>query len=211
MVAPTQAATVYVVDDDEAVRRSTARLIRSHGWSVQTFESGAEFLAATPFDGCGCVLLDYFMPEMTGLDLQKRMVEEGVDMPLVFISGHADIPVGVTAMKAGAVDFLVKPVPEEELLQALDRAIALCASRSEHKQRRGDVVNCLGKLSPREKQVMLEVIRGRLNKQIAYDLGIAEKTVKVHRARVMEKMAVHSVAELVQRCLLAGIAAEGSD
>lgn len=205
-VVPADLATVYVVDDDEAVLRSTARLIRAHGWNVVTFASAENFLAAAPFKGCGCVLLDYFMPNMTGLDLQKSLADQSVEMPLIFISGHADIPVSVTAMKEGAVDFLVKPVTEERLLQALQSAIAVCAARSETSRKRNSVMSKVSRLSPRESQVLLEVIKGRLNKQIAYDLGIAEKTVKVHRARVMGKMAVGSLAELVELCVRAGIA-----
>jgi RNA polymerase sigma factor (sigma-70 family) len=193
-------ATVFVVDDDAAVRRGLARLIRSAGLSVETFSSAREFLENSPASRTGCVVLDVRMPGMTGPELFEQMAEKGLSLPVVFLTGHGDVPTSVRAMKKGAVDFLLKPVDDEAPLQAIRQAVERCASEQEREQERQGIQARLRRLSPREREVMEHVIRGLLNKQIAADLGISEKTVKVHHGRVMAKMEVGSVAELVRLC-----------
>lgn len=198
-------ATVFVVDDDAAVRRSLTRLLRSAGWNAEAFASADDFLERAPITGPGCVLLDVNMPGMTGLELQVRMSEAGIALPVVFLTGRGDIPMSVNAMKHGAVDFLVKPVEEEVLFQALEQAIRRQAAEAATRQGRDSIMARLARLSEREREVLEGVLQGRLNKQIAFDLGIAEKTVKAHRGRVMEKMEAHTIAELVHLCHTAGI------
>jgi FixJ family two-component response regulator len=198
-------ATVYVVDDDEAVRRSLARLLRSAGRNVEVLASAREFLERAPLAGPGCVLLDVQMPDMSGIELQERMSEAGIFLPVVFLTGRGDIPMSVHAMKHGAVDFLVKPVDEAALFQALDQAIQGHIAASATRQDHDDILARLERLSSREREVLKHVLHGRLNKQIAVDLGITEKTVKAHRGRVMEKMEAHTVAELVHLCDAVGI------
>ena len=193
-------ATVFVVDDDAAVRRSLTRLLCSVGWNAEAFASADDLLERAPITGAGCVLLDVQMPGMNGLELQDRMSEAGISLPVVFLTGNGDIPMSVHAMKHGAVDFLVKPVEEAVLFQALDQAISRQVAEACNRQCRDSILARLALLSAREREVLERVLQGRLNKQIAYDLGIAEKTVKAHRGRVMEKMDVHTVAELVHLC-----------
>jgi two-component system, LuxR family, response regulator FixJ len=202
-------ATVFVVDDDEAVRSSLSRLIRSAGWQVEACASANEFLERLPFAGTACVLLDVQMPDLTGPQLYEAMCARGQPLPSVFLTGHGDVATGVRAMKRGAVDFLLKPVDDEELLAALDHALRRHAREQILQRECDDVAQRLGRLSAREREVMELVIRGRLNKQIAAELGIAEKTVKVHRGRVMEKMEVRSVAQLVHLLNVNGIALAG--
>lgn len=199
--------TVFVVDDDEAVRRSLARLLRAAGWSVEAFPSAQEFLERPPYFGTGCVLLDVQMPEMTGPELHRQMSQRGLTLPVVFLTGHGDVPTSVQAMKKGAMDFLLKPVDDGILLQTIHKAVARHASDIKNQGERHEIEARVSRLSSREREVMESVIRGRLNKQIAANLGIAEKTVKVHRGRVMEKMEIRSVAELVHLCETAGILA----
>jgi FixJ family two-component response regulator len=191
-------ASVFVVDDDDAVRGSLARLVRSAGWAVEAFSSADEFLARPPFDGTGCLLLDVNMPGTSGTRLQELMTGQAWSLPVVFLTGDGDVPTCAQAMKQGAVDFLLKPVDEEALLQALERAVARHADDRKSGERRASIRVRLDRLSGREREVMSAVVQGRLNKQIADALDIGEKTVKVHRARVMEKMEVRSVAELVR-------------
>ena len=193
-------ATIFVVDDDAAVRRSLTRLLCSVGWNAEAFASADALLERTPISGPGCLLLDVQMPGMTGLELQARMAEAGISLPVVFLSGKGDIPMSVHAIKHGAVDFLVKPVEEAVLFQALDQAIRRQAAEAAIRQNRDGILARLALLSAREREVLEQVLQGRLNKQIAFDLGIAEKTVKAHRGRVMEKMEAHTVAELVHMC-----------
>lgn len=193
-------ATVFVVDDDEAVRTSLARLLRSAGWSVEAYASAGEFLDRPAFDGTGCVLLDVHMPGLSGPQLQEAMAERGLIFPLIFLTGNGDVPTSVRVMKRGAVDFLLKPLDDEALFAAIDQALRRHASERTHQSEQREIATRLGRLSAREREVMERVIRGSLNKQIAAELGIAEKTVKVHRARVMDKMEVRSVAELVRLC-----------
>jgi FixJ family two-component response regulator len=198
-------ATIFVVDDDAAVRRSLTRLLRSAGWNAEAFASADDFLERAPITGPGCVLLDVNMPGMTGLELQARMSEAGIPLPVVFLTGKGDIPMSVNAMKHGAVDFLVKPVEENVLFQALEQAIRRQAAEAAIRQGRDSIMSRLARLSEREREVLEGVLQGRLNKQIAFDLGIAEKTVKAHRGKVMEKMEAHTIAELVHLCDAVGI------
>ncbi|MDP3419554.1 MAG: response regulator transcription factor [Thiobacillus sp.] len=199
------APTVYVVDDDASVRRSLTRLLRSAGWNAEAFASAGDLLEQAPLTGPGCVLLDVNMPGMTGLELQDRMAGAGITLPVVFLTGKGDIPMSVRAMKHGAVDFLVKPVEEEALFQALELAIRRQAAEADGRRQRDSILARLTLLSDREREVLERVIQGRLNKQIAYDLGIVEKTVKAHRGRIMEKMEAHTIAELVHLCDMVGI------
>lgn len=189
---------VFVVDDDPSVRGALARLLRSAGWSVEAFASAEEFLARLPYSGTACVVLDVRMPDMTGPELHGRLAEKRHPLPVVFLTGHGDVPMGVQAMKNGAVDFLLKPVDDDVLLEAIHSAIERHASQRARERELRDIETRLARLSPREREVMEHVFRGRRNKQIAADLGIAEKTVKAHRGQVMQKMEVRSVAELVR-------------
>lgn len=198
-------ATVFVVDDDGSMRQGLTRLLRSAGWNVETFASAREFLERAPFSGAGCVVLDVRMPEMTGPELHDRMHERGLSLPVIFLTGHGDVPTSVQAMKRGAVDFLLKPVDEEVLFQTIARAVERHSTEQARQSERQAIVAHLARLSAREREVLEGVIRGHLNKQIASALGISEKTVKVHRGRVMEKMEARSVAELVHLCEVAGI------
>ncbi|HEX4860191.1 MAG TPA: response regulator [Rhizomicrobium sp.] len=189
---------VFLVDDDCSILAAFSRLLGSAGYKVRAFSSPADFLAAHDRAMPGCALLDVGMIEMDGLALQRLLRQEGVDRPVIFVTGQDDLQSGISAMKNGAMDYLSKPVGDEALLAAVGKAIALdCEARRE----RGEVAALralFDTLTPREREVMMLVVRGRLNKQIANDLGVVEKTVKVHRARVMEKMRVRSVAALVQ-------------
>lgn len=193
-------ATVFVVDDDASVRRGLARLLRAEGWNVETFSGAGEFLQREPCSGAGCVVLDVRMPGISGPELQSRMRETGVSLPIVFLTGHGDVPTSVQAMKRGAADFLLKPVDSEQLLRTVAQAVERHAAGLARQRDRQHIRECLAQLTTREREVLESVIRGLRNKQIAADLGIAEKTVKVHRGRVMQKMRVRSVAELVHLC-----------
>jgi len=197
--------TVFVVDDDEAMRLSLARLLRSADWNVETFSSGRKFLERAPLTARGCILLDVKMPGMDGLELHEIMSGVGISLPVIFLSGNSDIPMSVRAMKHGAVDFLVKPVEDEVLFQVMADAISRYDAELETRHHRDRITSCIGGLSARELEVLKHVLQGRLNKQIGFAMGIAEKTVKVHRSRVMEKMGAGSVAELVHMCDTAGI------
>lgn len=197
--------SVFIVDDDDAVRDGVSRLLRAVGFRVQSFASAGEFLARPAFDGVGCLLLDVQMPGLSGSALHEQLMREGDSLPIIFLTGHGDVSTGIKAMKQGAVDFLLKPVDDEVLIQT----IQLAAERYSVDRVRGQQVDeirlRMDALSAREREVMLHVVRGRLNKQIAFDLGISEKTVKVHRGRVMEKMKVRSVAALVHLCEMVGL------
>ena len=208
---PALAATsnVFLVDDDASVRRALARLIKSAGHQVQTFASAREFLATK---ACGeeaaCLVLDVRMPDLTGIDLQRELQTLNRNVPIVFITGHGDIPMSVKAMKAGAVDFLPKPVKDTVLLRAIEQALARAARARAERNELEDIQRRVEKLTPREREVMVLVVRGLLNKQIAFELGTVEKTIKVHRARVMEKMQVDSLADLVRLAEKVGIPAK---
>jgi FixJ family two-component response regulator len=199
------AAVVSVVDDDASVRKSLTRLISAAGYTVQTFASAEEFLAREPSVGPSCVVLDVRMPGATGLDLQRTLASAVHEIPIVFITGHGDISTSVKAMKAGAVDFLTKPFTSKDLLEAIQRAVAKDTRELGAQARTGEIRERVKLLTPRESQVFALVVTGMLNKQIASELGVGEKTIKVHRARVMEKMRARSVAELVRLADGAGI------
>ena len=199
------APLVFVVDDDPSARKSLTRVMRSAGYTVETFASARDFMARAPSVGPCCVVLDVRMPGLTGLDLQEALVGAGRPMPIVFITGHGDIPMSVKAMKGGAVDFLTKPFDVQSLLEAIRRAVAKDVKDRGEEGRTAAVLARVTRLTPREIEVFALVVTGMLNKQIAGALGICEKTVKVHRARVMEKMQAGSLAELVRLADRAGV------
>lgn len=189
--------TICIVDDEDDVRESLTRLLRSAGLAVQGFASAVDFLDAGAGAGADCLLLDVNMPGLTGPELHEILQARNPGLPIVYLTGRSNVAIGVRAMKQGALDFLEKPVDADALLGTLGRAIEAGRANAARRRARGDVQARIGRLSAREREVMEHVVRGRLNKQIAGDLGIAEKTVKVHRSRVMAKMQVRSVAELV--------------
>ena len=198
-------ATIFVVDDDASLRKSLLWLLRSAGWHAEAFASAEEFLARPPFSGTGCLILDVRMPNVTGPDLRDQLAASHSILPIIFLTGHGDVPTGVDAIKKGAVDFLLKPVDDEVLLQAIQRAVDRHRAAQAHARELRNIRERVARLSDRERQVMEHVIAGCLNKQIADALGIAEKTVKIHRGHVMQKMEVNSVAGLVHLCESAGI------
>jgi FixJ family two-component response regulator len=191
--------TVYVVDDDPSVTKGLARLLKSAGYEIETFTSAREFLQVyPPSQGPACLVLDVKMPGINGLELQERLQLSGYAMPIVFITGHGDIPMSVKAIKTGAIDFLTKPFDEVNLLEAVEEALRRDAALRSAKNDHDSILERFKSLTPREYEILTYVITGMLNKQIAYTLDISEKTVKVHRGRVMEKLGVDSVAELVR-------------
>jgi FixJ family two-component response regulator len=196
---------IFLVDDDAGIRKALVRLLSSAGHAVEAFASPREFLARERYEGPGCLVLDLRMPEMTGLELQEVMERAGQTNPVVFVSGHGDIPSSVKAMRGGAIDFLTKPVQKRELLHAIERALARDAAARTERAERDAARARLARLTPRERQVCDLVAAGMLNKQIAGELGTGEKNIKWHRAHVMEKLGVGSVAELVRLVDRAGI------
>ena len=199
------APMVFVVDDEPSVRRSLTRLLASAGYTVEAFASAREFLARAPYAGPCCLVLDVRMPGLSGLELQETLAAAGRRMSIVFVTGHVDVPMSVRAMKRGAADLLTKPVDDKVLLAAIRRALAKDVADLGEEARVADVRKRVKLLSPRETEVFALVVTGMLNKQIASALGISEKTIKVHRARVMEKMRAGSVAELVRLADLTGV------
>jgi FixJ family two-component response regulator len=198
--------TVFIVDDDLSIRRALKRLFISEGYDTLSFHSAREFLdAGVSIDHPCCLVLDIKMPDMDGLDLQSELLTQDYSMPIVFITGHGDVPSSVNAMKGGAVDFLLKPVEDEVLLNVVRKALNKDRNMRTDLKERAGIDRRLKSLTPRELEVLRYVISGLLNKQIAYELGIGEKTVKVHRGRVMSKMEVDSVAELTRLSLKAGL------
>lgn len=189
---------VFVVDDDRAVREGTESLIASVGFRVETFRTAQEFLSHPRPDAPGCLVLDVRLPGLSGLDLQRELAAAGTPIPIIFITGHADVPMSVQAMKAGAVEFLVKPFRDQQLLDAIQQAIDRDRVERRRRMELAELRTRYESLTPREREVMALVVTGLLNKQAAAELGISEITVKVHRAQVMRKMQVESLADLVR-------------
>ncbi|MGB5343923.1 MAG: response regulator transcription factor [Thermoanaerobaculia bacterium] len=190
-------ATVFVVDDDEAVRDSLALLLRSVELAVATFSSANEFLDSYDPAAPGCLILDVRLPGMSGLELQQRLADDGADLPIVFITGHGDVPMAVRAMRRGAVDFLQKPFSDQELLDRVQQALAEQSQRRQQSESKAEIAQRIRSLTPREHEVMELIVEGLANKVIANRLGTSQRTVEVHRASVMRKMQADSVARLV--------------
>jgi len=196
---------VFLVDDEAALRSALERLLRAEDFIVDSFCSATDFLERLPDDAAGCLILDVAMPGLDGLELQQRLIERGARLPIVFLTGHGDIPMSVQAIKAGAVDFLTKPVRRDALLRAVRSALERAEAERAALQTTADLRTRLAQLTPREREVMEHVIAGKLNKIIASDLGTSEQTIKVHRGRVMEKLNARSVADLVRIAQQLGI------
>jgi FixJ family two-component response regulator len=189
---------VFIVDDDLSVRRSTERLLRAAGLQVQAFASAREFLNHRPAGGPACLILDVRMPGLSGMELQRELTQAGIRIPIIFITGHGDIPMSVRAMKAGAVEFLTKPFRSRSLLDAVQAALEQDRAAHQVRSETGELRQCYEQLTPREKEVMALVAAGLLNKQIAGQLATTERTIKFHRAHIMAKMRAESLADLVR-------------
>jgi len=196
---------IHVVDDDASFRTAVTRLLRASKYEVRGYASASEFLGSDPCADPGCILLDLQMPGLSGLDLQQSLQRMEERLPIIFLTGHGDIPASVRAMKGGAVDFLTKPVRRDALLSAVQNALDVDAKGRAARAVLRKLRDRYENLTPREREVLVHVVSGRLNKQIASDLGAAERTVKAHRASIMEKLGVHSVAELVRLAQELGI------
>ena len=195
---PSSAPIIYVVDDDASFQNAVSRLLRAGGYTVKTFASATEFLQSPPTDAPGCLLLDLQMPGLSGLDLQDALGRSETSLPIVFLTGKGDIPTSVHAMRAGAEDFLTKPVRKELLFPAIKRALARDAKERAQRARHRELRARFDALTPREREVLAHVLSGQLNKQVAGDLGTSERTIKAHRANIMAKLEVQSVAELAR-------------
>jgi FixJ family two-component response regulator len=189
-------STVLVIDDDPNFRASVGRLLRSLGLNVQLFASIAEFLESDPPDGPTCLVLDIRLPDQSGLDLQRELAAANREVPIIFVTGHGDIPMSVQAMKRGAIEFLTKPFRDQDLLDAIQLGLSRDRARRKTETDLAVLRERFGSLSPREREIVIQVARGRLSKQIAFDIGIAEATVKVHRSRAMQKLRASSLPEL---------------
>ena len=199
--------TIFIVDDDADVRRSLSRLLRSVGFATRAYGNAADFLSAHDPAAPGCLILDLALPGMGGLELQQALADSGCRRPIIFLSGRGDIPKSVRAMKSGAVNFLTKPVDMPDLMAAVEEALSIDAAERAASSERDGVSERLATLTPREREVFGQVVSGRINKQIAANLGTAEKTIKVHRSRVMRKMHAASLVELVKLASVVGIQA----
>jgi FixJ family two-component response regulator len=193
---PDANSTVLVIDDDADLRASIGRILRSLGLDAQLFGSISDFLKSHPPDGPTCLVLDVRLPGQSGLDFQRELAAANRELPIIFITGHADIPMSVQAMKGGAIEFLTKPFRDQDLIDAIQLGLARDRARREHEEALAALRQRFGSLSPREREIVIHVARGRLSKQIAGDIGIAETTVKVHRSRAMKKMKARSLPEL---------------
>jgi len=193
---PEANSTVLVIDDDPDLRASVGRLLRSLGMNVQVFAAIADFLKADPPDTPTCLVLDVRLPGQSGLDFQRELAAANKEIPIIFITGHGDIPMSVQAMKGGAIEFLTKPFRDQDLLDAIQLGLSRDRARRENQKDLADLRERFASLSPREREIVIQVVRGRMSKQIAYDIGIAEATVKVHRSRAMQKLKANSLPEL---------------
>ena len=202
--------TVFVVDDDQAIRSSLKWLIESVAMQVKTFESANAFIENYYPGRSGCLLLDVRMPGMSGLELQEYLTEQRITIPVIIITGHGDVPMAIRAMKAGAVDFIEKPFNDELLLESIRHALMLDEQQRDSQSQKAEIATRLARLTPREHEVMAMVTGGKANKEIASALGVSAKTVEAHRARVMEKMQAHSLADLVRMAMLANIGVNAS-
>ena len=200
---------VHIVEDDRSARNATARFLQAAGYSVRTYETAADFFAATPTRSTGCVVLDLQLPGVSGLDVQRMLAETGDPLPVVFLSGRAGVTESVAAMKGGAVDFLTKTADGSELLTAVARALARADAEREKRGRLQELRARYDRLTIREQEVLAHLISGQLNKQVGFDLGISEQTTKIHRHRVLEKMRADSIADLVRMAADLGIAPLG--
>jgi two-component system, LuxR family, response regulator FixJ len=199
-----EAPLVHVVDDDEAVRDSLSVLLEAAGLPVRTYDSAMAFLSVLPDLAPGCVLTDVRMPELDGLELQRRLAQLGVRLPVIVMTGHGDVPIAVEALKAGAADFLEKPFDDAQLLAAVSSALAASQRTQDEESAVAEINARLASLTPREHEVLDRLVAGQPNKTIAYDLGSSPRTVEVHRARVMDKMGARSLPELVRMAVAAG-------
>lgn len=191
---------VFIIDDDISVCKGLSRLLSASGYATEAFHSADDYLQREPFDGVGCLVLDIRMPGLSGTDLQIQLNKHNNDIPVIFLTAHGDLPVGIAAMKRGAVDFLTKPVDEICLLDAVKRALSICRSVRDERPRRADVQARLNTLTPRETEVLQYILSGARNKQIAENLAISEKTVKAHRGNIMHKLQASSPAEMGWLC-----------
>jgi len=198
--------TVFIIDDDSSARRGLTRLVRVAEMNVESFASAEDFLTSGKCDGPGCIVLDVRMPGMTGPELQEELCKAEYCMPIIFLSAHSDVPTTARTMKKGAVDFLMKPVDRDDLLKAIRLSMLQDAKNRDQRAESSSIHEHIKTLTPREHEVMTYVVTGMLNKQIAYELDISEETVKIHRGRVMQKLGIESVAELVRLCDKACIA-----
>ena len=203
---------VHVIDDDASFRTAIERRLKLAGYDVETYSSAQQLLDHLPdVEGPGCILLDVQMPGLSGLDLQSRLMERGSILPIIFVTGYADTPATVRAIKAGAEDFLTKPASSAQLIDAIERAMTRYESARRQRNELNSFRGLVATLTPRERQVFNLIVRGRINKQIAHELGTTERTVKAHRHQVMEKMQVHSLAELVSNAERLGMLDHSSD
>jgi FixJ family two-component response regulator len=209
VISPELGETVYLVDDDSAVRKALSRVLRDEGFGVETFDSAEAFLGFGSRSG-GCLVLDVTLPGLDGLELQRKLADAGQSLPIVFVTGYGDIPMSVRAIKAGAIDFLTKPVQARALLSAVRSAIEEHRASRIAQAEAAKLRERLASLTPREREVLGALAAGRLNKQIASDLGVVEQTVKFHRARIMERMQAKTIAELMLIAARLGIGAAGS-
>jgi two-component system, LuxR family, response regulator FixJ len=206
---PSEPGFVHVIDDDEALRESLTFLLRAAGLKVKSYASAAAFLDARAAVGSSCIITDVRMPGLSGLDLLRRLKELGIGVPVIVITGHADVPLAVEAMKFGAVDFLEKPFDDEILLQSVRSALQQRAGETKRQAERAEIEDRLAALSPRERDVLGGLVAGRANKQIAFDLGISPRTVEIYRANLMDKMRAGSLSDLVRMALIVGILGSG--
>src|SRR5271169_103848 len=202
---PSETAIVHVIDDDDALRDSLAFLLRSADLEVMSHSSAAAFLDALPLAGLTCIITDVRMPGLTGIDLLRRVKELGIEVPVIVITGHGDVPLAVEAMRFGAVDFLEKPFDDEILLQSVRAALRQQAGTAKRQSERAEIEGRLATLSPRERDVLGGLVAGRANKQIAFELGISPRTVEIYRANLMDKMQAGSLSDLVRMALIVGI------